>query len=145
MSYYTRPSDFIEISIAAHTTSEGGDWIPDNEFCRLRISKYEPVIQLKKYLKDNNIHAIKTRDGRIFDVVNCWRKEESTQTVPLEVNSQSAEVERTQEQKNVLASKLIDAWCIANDSRISWKGACKICFIVGSITQEQYDELVKMQ
>lgn len=59
----------MKLKTAFVITTEGGDWIPFEDFCRIRPTSHD----------GKRVHAIKFEDGTVWDACNGWREWTSTE------------------------------------------------------------------
>lgn len=133
--------NITEIRIAAWLQVEGGSWRTLVTPERWRYTDEEFLFGL---LRNQAVHALKTDDGRIFDIKNGWRPFEKPQAFPPEAVHTTAdhrELDPEADGKNLLAARLIDAWCADKGHQIPWNKAIDIVAIVTGMDEEKVKEL----
>lgn len=134
-------NQIYSVYITQGLPQEGGEWhaliIPEEH-------RYQEDEYLFALLRQRNMHAFKTADGRVFDIKNGWRPFEKPRPFPLEAvktTEQRSQEDPEADGKNLLVARLIDAWCADKGHQIPWSKAIDIVAIVAGMDEEKVKEL----
>ena len=102
--------------------------------------------QLRKSMIANKVEEIQLKDGSVFSLNKGWGEVLSVGTLPFPPEAVKTTEQRSQEDpeadgKNLLAARLIDAWCAHHGKPIPWNKAIDIVAIVTGMEEEKVKEL----
>lgn len=129
----------LRIPITHYTTREGGLWKVCDGATSL-VARSDAPEDIMDAIRLERLHAVILADGTVYDAVNGKRA--NTMTAPT-VAERAAE-DPTQSGPELLAGRLIDAWCADRGRQIPWNTCIDIVAIITKMPEEEVKRLKDM-